>query len=131
MAGPLAPLDPLTLALFAGGVDAPGLLPFGREIMLVECHVAGTHYRDLGEAVEALDPGAVFALVREPDNAHDALAIRVLAADGMFLGYVPRAKNEALARLLDAGKQIFGRLLEKEKRGEWWRLEVHLLMRDL
>lgn len=131
MPGPIVPLDPRLLALLSGGVDAPGLVPFGREIMLVECHVAGTQYRDLGEAIATVDAGASLALVREPDNTHDALAIKVVTAGGLFLGYVPRAKNEALARLLDAGKQVFGKLVQKQRVGDWWKIEVQLWMRDL
>lgn len=131
MPGPIVPVDPRLLALLSGGMEAPGLVPFGREILLLECHVAGTQYRDLGDALDSLATGTVFALVREPDNPHDALAIKVVTSEGLFLGYVPRAKNEVLARLLDAGKQLFGKLAHKQRHGEWWKLEVQLVMRDL
>ena len=35
----------------------------------------------------------------------------------------PRAKNEALARLMDAGKLLFGRLEDKEWQGEWLKID--------
>jgi hypothetical protein len=47
------------------------------------------------------------------------------------LGYVPRAKNEALARLMDAGKLLFGRVESKDWRGDWLKIEARIYMRDL
>ena len=131
MAAPLAPIDPRIFALLGDGAKGSVSMPFGRDILLVEHHVAGTHYRDLGDAPGAFEVGQVFALVREPDNEHDPLAIKLLTPEGLFVGYVPRVKNEAIARLLDAGKTLFGKLERKEKRGDWWSLEVQLYLRDL
>lgn len=55
----------------------------------------------------------------EPNNPHDALAIMISDEVGHHLGCIPRAKNEALARLMDAGEILFGRLESKEKQGAW------------
>ena len=48
-----------------------------------------------------------------------ALAIIIHNQTGEKLGYVPREKNEVVARLMDAGKMVFGVLEEKEWRDEW------------
>lgn len=47
------------------------------------------------------------------------------------LGYVPRVKNEALARLMDAGKLLFGRIDSKTWQGEWLKVEIQVFMRDI
>ncbi|MBP7951326.1 MAG: HIRAN domain-containing protein [Verrucomicrobiales bacterium] len=115
-----------------GSFGANGaLLPFTREIMLIECHIAGTGYRGLQEIEPGLLPGAFLPLKREPDNSHDPLAIMILDESGHHLGYVPRAKNEALARLMDAGKLLFARLEKKEWSGQWLNADVRVYLRDV
>lgn len=127
----LVSIDPALLALIHGAFGKDGRLqPFAREIMLIECHVAGTSHRDLKSVAPALQPGAFLVLRREPDNPHDALAILILDEAGHPLGYVPRAKNEAIARLMDAGKLLFGRLDAKEWLGDWLKLETRVFLRD-
>lgn len=131
MSAALVPIDPVLLALIRGSFGKDGaLLPFAQEIMLIECHIAGTGYRDLKEVEPALLPGAFLPLQREPANAHDPLAIMILAEAGHHLGYVPRAKNEALARLMDAGKLLFARLESKHWQSEWLHAEVRVFLRD-
>jgi hypothetical protein len=46
---------------------------------------------------DQLKVGDPLTLVREPDNPHDARAVRV-QWNGHMLGYVPRAENDAVAR---------------------------------
>lgn len=104
--------------------------PFVDDLMLVECHVAGTSYVALDDVEPQLAPGQILTCRREPQNAHDALAILILDAQGRKLGYVPRAKNEVLARLMDAGKHLFARLEAKAWRNEWLRLDVRVYLRD-
>jgi hypothetical protein len=127
----LALIDPALLALMHGsfGQDG-GLLPFAREIMLVEAPIAGTSHRELKEVEPTLTAGTLLVLRREPANAHDPLAIMIFTEAGHHLGYVPRAKNEALARLMDAGKLLFARLEEKTWQGDWLKAEVRIYLRD-
>jgi hypothetical protein len=82
-------------------------LPFGRDIFLLETHVAGLHYHQARTALPNLLPGQLLILRREPANPHDELAIEILASDALKLGYIPRQRNPVLARLMDAGKQLF------------------------
>jgi len=78
-----------------------------------------------------LKPGDLLPLRREPQNPHDERAIQILDEAGHLLGYVPRAKNEALANLMDAGKLLFGKLVAKRWVDTWLKVEVRVLMRDV
>jgi hypothetical protein len=124
-------IDPALLALMHGAFGGDGaLMPFAKEIMLIECQIAGTSHRDLEEVEPTLLPGNLLVLKREPENAHDTLAIMIFTETGHHLGYIPRAKNEAIARLMDAGKLLFGRLESKEKQGIWLKAQMRVFMRD-
>ena len=131
MSQTLVPIDPALLALVHGAFGKDGALqPFAREIMLIECHIAGTSHRDLKGVEPTLLPGAFLVMKREPANPHDALAIMIFDEAGHHLGYVPRAKNEALARLMDAGKLLFGKLEAKDWVGDWLKVEARVYLRD-
>lgn len=131
MATDLVPIDPQLIALVTGAFGKDGsLLPFVREILLIECHVAGTSHQELTEVEPQLAVGDALILEREPENPHDARAIRIRHMNGAMLGYVPRAKNEALANLMDAGKLLFGRLEQKAKLNDWLKLDIRILLRD-
>ena len=128
----LAPIDPALLALLHGSFGKDGaLMPFAREIMLVEGHIAGTSHRELKDVEPALVPGTLLVLKREPTNPHDPLAIMIFDEAGHHLGYVPRAKNEALARLMDAGKLLFAKLESKAWQGDWLKVGVRIYLRDM
>jgi hypothetical protein len=81
-------------------------LPMGRDLFLIETHVAGMPYHQANLAMPTLVVGALLTLRREPANPHDDLAIEILAAGSLKLGYIPRQRNPVLARLMDAGKQL-------------------------
>ena len=127
----LVKIDPAILALMHGSFGKDGALqPFAREIMLIECHIAGTSHRDVKSVESQLLSGVMLPLKREPQNPHDPLAIMILTETGHHLGYVPRAKNEALARLMDAGKLLFGKLESKAWQGDWLKVSAHIYLRD-
>ena len=105
-------------------------IPCDQDIMLARMHVAGTYYYEAEETAGKLSPGQRFALRREPENAHDELAIEVLLPDGPKLGYIPRRINEIPARLMDAGKRLFVRMESLEKRDKWVDIEISLYMED-
>lgn len=131
MSDKLVPFDPALLALLKGSFGKDGLaLPFVQEIFLMECHVAGTSYCGLEDVEPELNVSDLLIFKREPDNSHDHLAILILDQKGRKLGYVPKAKNEVAARLMDAGKLIFGKLEAKEWHDAWLKLDVRVYMRD-
>ena len=127
----LAKIDPAMLALMHGSFGKDGALkPFARETMLMECQIAGLSHRNVKKVEPKLMPGDMLPLKREPDNPHDPMAIMILTAAGEHLGYVPRAKNETLARLMDAGKLLFAKLESKSWQGDWLRVSAHIYLRD-
>ena len=106
-------------------------MPFAREVMLLECQIAGTSHREVKSVEETLVPGVFLVLRREMENQFDALAIMILTESGHHLGYVPRSKNEVLARLMDAGKFLFGRLETRRWEGTWLQAEVRIFLREV
>ena len=100
----------------------PGDLP-------LRCYIAGqATLIPLVSAEISIDP---LLFRREPDNAYDELAIVIFDQKERKLGYVPRAKNEVPARLMDAGKLLFGQIEAKEWVGNWLKLVMRVYMRDI
>jgi hypothetical protein len=67
---------------------------------------AGTQYYEADSVRPALREGVPLALRREPTNRHDPLAVEVFTVSGSKLGYVPRLDNQAVSRLMDAGRTV-------------------------
>jgi len=104
--------------------------PFSRQIYLISARIAGSFYvDDIEELIENIDTGSKLKFVREPDNKYDNLAIIVKDPDGNKLGYVPRTDNPILARLMDAGKFIYGNVKNIEKSGDSYidiKMEIYM-----
>lgn len=111
-----------------GGVP----LPFVKEIFLIESRIAGTsHVEAIKEKTDTLTQGTLVAFRREPSNPYDTLAIQILNEVGERIGYVPKAQNEVLARLMDGGKLLFGKVEKKTERKGWIAIDIKVYMRDL
>lgn len=124
----LVKLTPGLLKLFAGENKIP--LPFQRDILVLEIHIAGTSYRENINQIEpTLNIGLMFRMVREPDNPHDLWAIAVYM-DDYKLGFVPRDQNEVIARLMDAGKLFYCKLISKEWKNDWLCLITEVYLKD-
>ena len=131
MTNGIAVIDPAKLALIKGSFGKDGLpLPFVTEIFLLQCHVAGTSYKDVESIEPGLNKGHVLTLKRDADNKYDNLAIAIYDEAGNNIGYVPRDKNEVLARLMDGGKLIFGKIKEKQWVNSWLQIDIKIYMRD-
>ena len=127
----IAKIDPAMLALLHGSFGKNGALqPFARETMLMGCQIAGLIHHQVKAVEPQLRPGDMLSLKREPDNPYDPLAIMILTEAGEHLGYVPRAKNETLARLMDAGKLLFAKLESKSWQGDWLKVQTNIYLRD-
>jgi hypothetical protein len=129
----LTPIEQHQLALLHAHLQAGGGLaaPFAKEIFLIETHVAGTSHVPIREIEPRLTTGDSLVLRRESVNPHDPLAILILTENGEKLGYVPRDRNEILARLMDAGKFIIARLESKEWHGDWLLVSARVFLRDV
>ncbi len=106
------------------------IAPYIQEIFLLECHIAGTGYLDLDRVEPELNVGDPLLFRREPENAHDHLAVVIYDRKERKLGYLPRDKNEVPARLMDAGKLLFGKLEAKEWKGKWLKVKLRVFMKD-
>ena len=106
-------------------------VPFQSRIVLIEdTRVAGTtHIPGIDDIVERLEVGADLRFQRQPDNIADRWAIRVYAGDDR-IGFVPADCNEVLARLMDGGKALSGKLTGKERLGTWNKLYMEVSLDD-
>ena len=127
----LAVIDPNLLAIIQSSFTTDGLpMPFVQEIFLIECKVAGTSYLNLTEIEPHLLIDEILLTLREPENKFDEFAILILTQKGKKLGYIPRDKNEILARLMDAGKLILAKIVDKKWVGNWLNITMSVFMRD-
>jgi hypothetical protein len=90
---------------------APPASPARAQVRLLVQHspLAGFNYHEARAHWSAFSQGDALALVREPDNPHDANAVAVYWR-GHKLGYVPRVQNSALAWAMDRGEPVGARI---------------------
>lgn len=82
--------------------------------------LAGFQYHAGRAVFPLLAVGDRLTLHREPDNPHDSKAIRV-EWRGAMLGYAPRIDNVDLARLMDNGAQVEGRIIQLQSARDPWK----------
>ncbi len=117
----------LGLLLLVSGI---GLLQAQERIRILvqSSPLAGSQFHALTTLRPQLQVGDRLDLVRERDNPHDPLAIRV-EWQGHKLGYVPRKENRAVAEALDRGEVLEARISRlKADPNPWKRLEFEILM---
>ena len=111
------------------GANMPPL--YARDIFLFDTRVAGTMYNDdIEEVSDALEPGSKLNFFREPENEHDDLAIVIKTLEGNKIGYVPRRDNPVFARLMDAGKELFGKVKEIYKSDYYIDIEIEIYLHE-
>ena len=144
----ILPEDKELIARLHSSEEEPPL-PFEEEdIFLLGIEIAGPTYNaNIRQLFDALNVGDRVRLVREPDNPYDEYAIRVdviededkkasaaegkLTVDGgIKLGYIPREHNKPFARLMDAGKYLYGIVRHKEIIVEYPKIVVKIYMKD-
>jgi len=75
--------------------------------------LSGLSYHQYPFYVEVLVPGVELSLQRDALNVHDPNGIRVLY-DGEQIGWIPKAENEVLARLLDLEIDLACRIISHD-----------------
>lgn len=120
------------ISLFHGkGGDIAIPKPYERDIYLFDTHVAGTsHIEGIKELEPYLNIGDKLDFFREVDNQYDENAIVIKNADGVKIGYVPMQENIIFSRLLDAGKNLFGRITSKEMCGNWLKIKIQIFLHE-
>lgn len=105
--------------------------PFEHEIFLFDTHVAGTsHISGIEELEPYLKIDEKLDFFREPDNQYDKEAIVIKNTDGVKIGYVPKQDNIIFARLMDAGKLLFGKITEKKTQGKWLKIAIKVFLKE-
>lgn len=105
--------------------------PFEQDIYLFDSYIAGTtNIKNIGEIYEALEIGEKLIFYREPDNKHDPQAIAIETSRKEKIGYVPRQDNIIFSRLMDAGKNLFAKVEDKEMRGKWARIKIRIYLHE-
>jgi hypothetical protein len=102
---------------------------FPRDILVLECLVAGTSFRKLDNVKDQLRETVELEVKRESQNEFDHFAI-ALWFQNTKIGYIPKDRNEVLARLMDAGKQFYATISAKEMEGNWLKLEIKVMLKD-
>lgn len=122
-------------------------MPFEQDVFLYGTEIVGiSHRENIPQLYESLNEGDLVTLIREPQNRVDEYAIRVdVDADGIpgydpaktdlndkrtMLGYIPRMYNKVFARLMDAGKLLYGKVRLKENIRDNYRIVIKIYMRD-
>jgi hypothetical protein len=105
--------------------------PYERDIYLFSTYIAGiSHIENIEEKVNNFSETEVFSFYREPNNPYDKMAILVMNEKQEKIGYLPKVDNPVFARLMDAGKTLFGILKSIEKVGRWMKIKLDIYLKD-
>lgn len=98
------------------------------KLLVQSSPLAGFQYHAGRDVWDRLKIGDALVLVREPDNPHDARAVRV-EWQGLQLGYLPRAENEAVAAAMDRGERVAARIAALiEHKNPWRRVRIEVFV---
>ena len=118
----------LALLILAWAWAGPLHAQVAAHILLQDSPLAGFQYHAGKTLWPQMQIGDVLTLVREPDNVHDARAVRV-EWRGHKIGYVPRRENADVARLMDGGQPLEARIARlAEVRDPWSRVRFEILI---
>ena len=123
----LIKINPSLLAALSKGGISIHVMP--KDILVLECVVAGTSFRKLKSVEPSLLAEVKLDVKREPGNEFDEFAVS-LHFSAEKIGYIPRDKNEVIARLMDAGKAFYASIKAKEWEGNWLKIEVKVYLKD-
>ena len=97
-------------------------------VLVQSSPLAGFQFYAGRELWEEMKAGDALALVREPENRHDANAVRV-EWRGRKLGYLPRAENRAVAAEMDRGGKLAARIARLNRHLDpWKRIQVEVFV---
>ena len=102
---------------------------FKKEILVLECMVAGTSFRKLDTIDADLAATVRLDLKREGRNEFDKFAV-ALYYQTVKVGYIPKDKNEVITGLMDNGKSFYATIEAREWESTWLRLDVKIYIKD-
>ncbi|MBN2073609.1 MAG: HIRAN domain-containing protein [Actinobacteria bacterium] len=125
-------LDPKMLEILRALQNGKSLpKPFCSDTLVLKTYIAGTQYSSAKKIAGSIKEGNYLIFQREAKNPNDNMAIKIMDLDKNKLGYVPRAKNEVISNLMDAGKTIFGIIDKKDWSEDYLRLDISIYLREL
>ena len=97
-----------------------------RRIALGDYPVAGFQYHDGmdPDVARELAEGERLAVVREPQNPYDELALALRTRGGAMIGYVPRYANTAPSTIADQGIALSAEIVEWSRAAPPWERAV-------
>ena len=100
----LIKLNPQLMSILHNNNGGQDIIPFNREIFVINVYVAGTQYRhQIAQIQDQITDTTQLTMIRQPDNEVDQYAIG-LYYNHIRIGWVPMKDNLVIARLMDAGK---------------------------
>ena len=116
------------LAAFLLGLAANVVIAADVRVLVQSSPLAGFRYYAGEELWSQMREGDRLTLVREPDNPHDAKAVRI-EWRGQKLGYLPRAENAAVAGAMDGGEAVDARIAKlRRHRNPWQRVLIEVFV---
>ncbi len=115
-----------------GLLSARALAGAEQRLILQTSPLAGFQHHSGPVLYPLMRVGDSLALRREPANPHDTRAVRV-EWRGVQIGYAPRAENVDLARLMDRGARVEGRILHLQNGRDPWKrvlMELYVVQDD-
>lgn len=100
------------------------------KVLVQRSPLAGFQFYAGRELWDEMQAGDALRLVREPENPHDANAVRV-EWRGRKLGYLPRKENRAVAAEMDRGGKVEARIARLLRHRDPWQrilVEVYVVL---
>ncbi len=123
---------PVLLTMLLGLIAARAIAGAEQHLILQTSPLAGFQHYAGPSLYPLMQAGDGLTLLREPANPHDSRAVRV-EWRGVQIGYAPRAENVDLARLMDRGMRVEGRILHLQKSRDPWKrvlMELYVVQGD-
>ena len=98
------------------------------KVLVQSSPLAGFQFYAGRDVWDEMKAGDALVLAREPENAHDANAVRV-EWRGRKLGYLPRAENRAVAEEMDRGGKLAARIARLNRHLDpWKRIQIEVFV---
>ena len=99
----LIKLNPQLMS-FLHDANGQDIIPFNREIFVINVFVTGTSYcKNIDQILDQISDTTQLTMLRHPNNEVDQYAIGIYY-NQTRIGWVPMKDNLVIARLMDAGK---------------------------
>ncbi len=105
--------------------------PYLNGIYLFSTYITGTTYiENIKDLNSSLIEGLEVYFFRELENQYDNRAIVIKDGENNKIGYIPKYKNDIISKLMDSGKIIFGKIIKKEWKNNYLRIDFDVYFKD-